>query len=245
MQNNERYRILIVDDEIANINFYKVALARLPIDIDTATSGGEAYEMILKNQYDLMTLDLLMPNVTGIGFLQKADREGTQLPIVLVCSSVSDKNIIAQAMMLGAGGYIMKPIAYQKFVQTICDYLGIPLSDGGVKTAPPPIISAQQQSTANPDILYQSGLRSPDAIAKLKTNQPLQTGRVESLSRAMSMMVFHKQTGKIEVQTLNGVGVLAYEFGRLKSVSYANEIGIEALEELRADVHQRISVQID
>jgi CheY-like chemotaxis protein len=128
MTDTQTYQILAVDDEIANINFYKVALSRLPIAVDTATSGAEAFELLQQKQYDLVLLDLLMPGVTGIGLLQKAEREGLTLPIVLVCSSVSDKSVISQALSLGAGGYLTKPFTYQQLLQAVCDYLNLPLS---------------------------------------------------------------------------------------------------------------------
>lgn len=235
------YHLLAVDDEIANLNFYKVALSRLPISVDTATSGGEAFELIQKNQYDLILLDLLMPGVTGIGLLQKVEREGLPLPIVLVCSSVSDKAVISQALALGAGGYLTKPFTYQQLVQAVCDYLNIPPPQAIAK------VSSPIQTPVQPAPKVESGFIGQSAsnfVSFGKEQKPFESGRVESLTRAMSAMVFHKKTGKVDVHTASGVGVLEYEKGRLKSVNYGGKTSIDALEALRLVPHRLVNVEL-
>ncbi len=241
MTDTPTYHLLAVDDEIANINFYKVALSRLPIAVDTATSGGEAFELLKKKQYDLVLLDLLMPGVTGIGLLQKAEREGLMLPIVLVCSSVSDKSVISQALSLGAGGYLTKPFTYQQLVQAVCDYLNLPHPQSGAKVATPIQVPVQPISKVESTFVGQG---THDSTALNKEPKPFGTGKVESLTRAMSSMVFHKKTGKVEVHTASGMGVLEYEKGRLKSVSYSGKTSIDALEALRIVPHRAVYVEL-
>ncbi|MFQ3599498.1 MAG: response regulator [Chloroherpetonaceae bacterium] len=235
----QNYYVLAVDDEIANINFYKVALSRLPITVDTATSGAEAFDLVKTKNYDLILLDLLMPGVTGIGLLQKAEREGVMLPIVLVCSSVSDKAVISQALSLGAGGYLTKPFTYQQLLQAVCDYLNLPLPQSGAK------VSSPIQVPVQPAPKVESGFSGQSASnPSSKEPQPFVSGKVESLTRAMSAMVFHKKTGKVDVRTAGGTGVLEYEKGRLKSVSYNGKTSIDALEALRLVAHRDVSVDL-
>lgn len=243
MSDDAQRRVLIVDDEMPNINFYKVALSRLPLSIDTATSGGEAFELIKQNQYDLVILDLLMPGVTGIGLLQKAEREGVDLPIVLVCSSVTDKSVISQALMLGAGGYITKPVGYQQLVHTVCDYLNLPVPQHVNPVAAPMKPFPQSAPRAEFDRASHDEPATPSRASSAKSSA-MQTGRYESLSRAMSAMVFHKQTGTIDVHTPNGIGKLEYEKGRLQSVSYLGKTSIDALEVLRGAPHRLVHVDV-
>jgi Response regulator containing CheY-like receiver, AAA-type ATPase, and DNA-binding domains len=242
MTDTQTYQILAVDDEIANINFYKVALSRLPIAVDTATSGAEAFELLQQKQYDLVLLDLLMPGVTGIGLLQKAEREGLTLPIVLVCSSVSDKSVISQALSLGAGGYLTKPFTYQQLLQAVCDYLNLPLPQTGVKVSTPIQVPIQPAPKMESNFVGQSSLNS---TSSQKEQQTFASGKVESLTRAMSAMTIHKKTGKIEVHTASGMGVLEYEKGRLKSVIYDGKTSIDALEALRLVSHRAVHVELN
>jgi CheY-like chemotaxis protein len=242
MTDTQTYHLLAVDDEIANLNFYKVALSRLPIAVDTATSGAEAFELLQQKQYDLVLLDLLMPGVTGIGLLQKAEREGLMLPIVLVCSSVSDKSVISQALSLGAGGYLTKPFTYQQLLQAVCDYLNLPYPQSGAKVSTPIQVPVQPAPKIESNFVGQniSSIATSD-----KEPKAFVSGRVESLTRAMSGMTIHKRTGKIEVHTASGPGVLEYEKGRLKSVSYNGKTSIDALEALRLVQHRAVHVELN
>ncbi len=241
MTDTQTYQLLAVDDEIANLNFYKVALSRLPIAVDTATSGGEAFDLLKTKQYDLVLLDLLMPGVTGIGLLQKAEREGVMLPIVLVCSSVSDKSVISQALSLGAGGYLTKPFTYQQLVQAVCDYLNLPLPQSGAKVSTPIQVPVQPAPKVESNFLGQS---TGTPTAPHKAQESFATGKVESLTRAMSAMTIHKKTGKVEVHTASGMGLLEYEKGRLKSVTYNGKTSIDALEALRLVPHRTVHVEL-
>jgi CheY-like chemotaxis protein len=241
MTDTKNYQLLAVDDEIANINFYKVALSRLPLVVDTATSGAEAFELLKAKRYDLVLLDLLMPGVTGIGLLQKVEREALPLPIVLVCSSVSDKSVISQALSLGAGGYLTKPFTYQQLLQAVCDYLNLPYPQAGAKVSSPIQVPIQTDSKVESNFIATS---TTNPTLPSKEQQPFASGKVESLSRAMSGMVFHKKTGRVDVHTIDGTGVLEYEKGRLKSVSYNGKMSIDALEALRLVAHRDVYVEL-
>ncbi len=236
MSDTHTYHLLVVDDEIANINLYKVVLSRLPVSVDTATSGAEAFDLLKTKQYDLVLLDLLMPDLTGIGLLQKAEQEGVTLPTVLVCSSITHKGIISQALFLGAGGYLHKPFTYQQLLQAVCDYLNLPFPQTGVKASSSMSPSVQSDSSTEQRI-------SQSAVSA-KTPAPFESGKIESLARAMSAMVFHKKTGKVSVHTSKGVGMLEYEKGRLKSVSYNGKTSIDALEDLRFEFHRAVYVEL-
>lgn len=242
MTDTQTYQVLAVDDEIANLNFYKVALSRLPTTVDTATSGAEAFDLLKTKHYDLVLLDLLMPSITGIGLLQKVEREGVPLPIVLVCSSISDKSIISQALSLGAGGYLTKPFTYQQLLQAVCDYLNIPLPQAGAKGSSPIQVPIQQSTKAENGFVGQSpsNLSSPK-----KEQKPFELGKIESLTHAMSAMTFHKKTGKVKVHTAESTGVLEYEKGRLKSVYYNGKTSIDALEALRFTPHRTVIIELE
>jgi hypothetical protein len=78
-----------------------------------------------------------------------------------------------------------------------------------------------------------------------KSAEVLQTGKVESLTRAMSAMTINKKTGKVEVHTPKGVGMLEYEEGRLKKVVYNGKTSIDALEALRYESHREIHIELN
>lgn len=108
--NLSKPRLLLVDDEPINLNI----LSRIfsgTCEIDTAANGRIALEKFANNTYDVILLDIMMPDVDGLEVL-KTIRETTdimELPIVLI-SAISDKHAVTHGIRLGANDYITKPI---------------------------------------------------------------------------------------------------------------------------------------
>jgi chemotaxis protein methyltransferase CheR len=104
-------KVLCVDDSDSILNLLKVVLGRdLKFKIvGTAKNGLLAQEFLKTNKVDVITLDLHMPEMDGLTFLEK--NMGPNLPPVLVVSSVSRENMeVAQkALRLGAKDYVEKP----------------------------------------------------------------------------------------------------------------------------------------
>jgi chemotaxis protein methyltransferase CheR len=76
---------------------------------DSASNGKIAADLLVKNKYDLITLDIHMPQMTGLEFMQKAYRP--EFPPVIVVSSVdrTDNSLALEMMRLGAKDYVQKP----------------------------------------------------------------------------------------------------------------------------------------
>ncbi len=105
-------RVLIVDDSAYVRKVVRQMLARSPFIevVGAARDGIEALEMVEQLQPDVVTLDLIMPRMDGIGFL-KEQMARRPLP-VLVCSIASESGEMAlKALELGAVDFIQKPTA--------------------------------------------------------------------------------------------------------------------------------------
>lgn len=98
-------RILNVEDEdidhMALLRFAKVN--SLPYDIDRAATLGEALKLVREKVYDIVLLDYIMPDGTGLGFLDKIKG----IPSVFVTGS-GDEVVAVSAMKGGARDYIIK-----------------------------------------------------------------------------------------------------------------------------------------
>jgi chemotaxis protein methyltransferase CheR len=77
--------------------------------VDTANNGLEAAKLLARNEYDLITLDIHMPEMTGLEFMRSVYRP--DFPPVIVVSSVdrTDDRLALEMMRLGAKDYIQKP----------------------------------------------------------------------------------------------------------------------------------------
>lgn len=104
-------RILIVDDELYLRELYEEVIQSAGYEVDTALDGKEGLEKIRTGNYDLVLLDVMMPELDGIGVLQKLNGEEpkpAKMPVIVICTNLSHDPIINEAVKLGAKAYIVK-----------------------------------------------------------------------------------------------------------------------------------------
>ena len=86
--------------------------------ISEASNGNEAMELILKNTYDIILLDISMPILNGLQTLKLIKKHDNKLP-VLMLSMHSEEQYAMRSMKAGASGYMTKEIAAQELVSAI------------------------------------------------------------------------------------------------------------------------------
>ena len=88
-------------------------LERLGYTVTAAADGRQALELIARQPFDVVLLDIKMPGLTGFQVLQAIRRihSVTDLPVVMVTSS-DDSDSIVEALQLGANDYVTKPIDF-------------------------------------------------------------------------------------------------------------------------------------
>jgi CheY-like chemotaxis protein len=104
-----KLRVLIVDDEPTLRLGFAYALADGSTDVETAASGQEALEFLTNRCYDVMVLDLRMPDLDGIGVIHRLRSRGNDMPIVL-CSAALHPNAATRAIGLGVVDFLLKPV---------------------------------------------------------------------------------------------------------------------------------------
>ena len=109
----KRIRTLVVDDSVFMRTILKGALEKAPnIEvIGTAQNGNEALEKVAKLKPDVMTLDIEMPGLDGIGVLEKVMAD-SPMPIVMISTKTQEgAKLTFDALELGAVDYVPKPLA--------------------------------------------------------------------------------------------------------------------------------------
>ena len=86
--------------------------------IAEASNGNEAMELILKNSYDIVLLDISMPILNGLQTLKLIKKYNDKLP-VLMLSMHSEKQYAMRSIKAGASGYMTKEVATQELVSAI------------------------------------------------------------------------------------------------------------------------------
>ncbi|MCX4030075.1 response regulator [Endozoicomonas sp. SM1973] len=103
-------KVLIVDDMATNRELAKTALCSAAYQIDEAENGQEALEKIKNNHYDVVLLDVLMPDIDGLDVCKilRQEADFALLPIIMVTSLESPDDVI-RGMSAGATDYVQKP----------------------------------------------------------------------------------------------------------------------------------------
>ena len=104
-------KVLVVDDVADNRDLLIRRLNRLDIkQIDQAENGVEALAAIAANSYDLVLLDIMMPELDGFGVLTALRENGksNDLPIIVI-SAMSEIDAVVRCVELGAEDYLFKP----------------------------------------------------------------------------------------------------------------------------------------
>ena len=112
--------ILIADDDLL---FRQLLIARLEgtqFTHDVATDGAQALAMATQRTYDLLLLDLRMPNLDGLHVLQgiRANPRLSSTRVIVLTASRSDADI-AEAERLGVDSYLSKPVDIERLVERI------------------------------------------------------------------------------------------------------------------------------
>ena len=102
-------KILVVEDDTSILNSYGFVLVKKGYDVTTAENGEAALKACAAEQFDLIVLDMLMPEMSGLDFLKQAGLK-TNAPEtkVLVLSNTESDKIRDEAMELGAMDYVLK-----------------------------------------------------------------------------------------------------------------------------------------
>jgi CheY-like chemotaxis protein len=110
------FKILIVDDEQWVRDVFKDFCGLTnAFDIDLAGSGTEAVDMASQTKYDVITMDLIMPEVSGLEALRSIKKVSPRVPIVVITGNATDK-VITEAGVLGACKVMYKPIVLDDFI---------------------------------------------------------------------------------------------------------------------------------
>ena len=104
-------RILVVDDELRNLKLVDAILTAEGYVIETASSGGQAFEAVEAAKPDLILLDVMMPDITGFDVAAelKRDPETRNIPIIMV-TSLHDRASKLAALGKGAEEFLTKPV---------------------------------------------------------------------------------------------------------------------------------------
>ncbi len=113
------FEILIVDDErYVREVFRDYCALTNSCQIDLALGGKDALEKVAAKKYDLITMDLIMPDISGLEALMAIKEFCPQVPVMVVTGNATDK-LVREAGIKGACRVVYKPVMLEDFLNEI------------------------------------------------------------------------------------------------------------------------------
>lgn len=111
--------VMIVDD----IEYVRKTLSQILTEakyhvVGEADDGEKAFQLYKKLKPDLVTMDLVMPKVSGIEAIRKIMKEEKNAKIVVI-SAMGQENLVMEAINVGAKDYILKPFTARDVIKTL------------------------------------------------------------------------------------------------------------------------------
>jgi CheY-like chemotaxis protein len=115
-------KVLVAEDVLTNQVLVRLLLERLGLEVTTVEDGALAVEEVMNREYDLILMDIQMPNMNGYEATQAIRKKGVRTPVVALTANAmkGDKDKCIDA---GCDGYLAKPIDRRALLQTIGKYL--------------------------------------------------------------------------------------------------------------------------
>jgi DNA-binding response OmpR family regulator len=104
---NKKIKILIAEDERSIANALSLKLSHEGFDVKVSSNGKDALEILDVANFDLLILDLMMPEIGGFEVLEKLKEKNIKTP-VFIASNLSQPEDISKAKALGAVDFFIK-----------------------------------------------------------------------------------------------------------------------------------------
>ncbi|MEM7725396.1 MAG: response regulator [Cyanobacteria bacterium P01_A01_bin.45] len=115
--------ILIAEDEARLAAFITKGLGKKGFSTTVASDGQEVIGMALKEEFELLLLDLGLPDIDGLTVLKELRYQKKNLPVIIV-TAISDERTRIDALNSGANDYLTKPFSFKDLLMRIELHLG-------------------------------------------------------------------------------------------------------------------------
>ncbi|MFH2050534.1 MAG: response regulator [bacterium] len=123
-KNGRPFNILVIDDEKRITDIYREFCDLTEaLNVELAHSGEDAINKINNTIFDLVTLDLIMPEMSGLDVLNSIKQASPQLPVMVITGNATNR-LVNEAGVMGACKVLYKPVMLEDFLEEITSALG-------------------------------------------------------------------------------------------------------------------------
>ncbi|RLC25617.1 MAG: DNA-binding response regulator [Deltaproteobacteria bacterium] len=111
-------RLLIVEDDISIASFIIAGLKQVGFAVDHAANGVDGLHMAITEPYDVMIIDIMLPELDGLSIVEKVRNTGISTPVLILSAkrSVDDR---VRGIQRGGDDYLTKPFAFSELLARI------------------------------------------------------------------------------------------------------------------------------
>jgi CheY-like chemotaxis protein len=144
-----RIRVLVVDDSPTVRQQLSIAFSRMNVSCDAAACAGEALARLSETHYDLVLVDVVMPDVDGYKLTRQIRRRHRGVPVIILTSRSSPFDL-ARGALAGCNSYLVKPVPLRQLEAAVVKQLrkSLAIDDLGelLRLSPAPQASAAARS---------------------------------------------------------------------------------------------------
>lgn len=113
-----KMKILLIEDEVKTADALKRGLEENDIEVDLAYDGETAYSLAIKNFYNVIVSDLIIPRLNGFDLCQKLREQDIQTPLLMLSALGSTEDKLS-GFERGADDYLVKPFEFRELLARI------------------------------------------------------------------------------------------------------------------------------
>jgi heavy metal response regulator len=111
-------RILVIEDEKKVASFIKRGLEAASYSVDVEYDGAAGLNRLLKSDYDLVILDVMLPGIDGLSLIKKIRQRRIDVPVLLLTARVTVADRV-MGLDLGADDHLTKPFAFEELLARV------------------------------------------------------------------------------------------------------------------------------
>ena len=119
--NEEKKRILVVDDDTDILRVFKIILEKEGYIVETAETGWGALEKIKNEKFNVLLIDVKLPDMDGTEILRKVANDSETIKIIV--TGFSSDEVGKKAADYGADDFLVKPVKPEELITTVRDRL--------------------------------------------------------------------------------------------------------------------------
>lgn len=216
-------RILVVEDELSIANFVRQGLTEAGYAVDVACDGREGLRYALAANYDVLVLDIMLPEMNGLALLRELRDRGYKTPTLMLTARDTIDNRV-EGLDAGADDYLVKPFAFPELLARVRALLRRPpLQTGTVlKVGGLEMNTATRQVTCNDQLIDLSPreyavleylMRHPDQVlTRTQIGEHVWNFDFYNESNVVDVYIgylrrkMERAGGEAPIQTIRGVG---------------------------------------